>query len=115
MDDDAKLVTYEHYVEMLIDASFRDAAEIEAGLLAWSEKHAPIWREQGYDEQWVRQRIEMAQASRGLHRRLKPQGLTMLEIREHTCSRGGYVLLHSPLAGKTGMNTEEKQNGAGWK
>jgi hypothetical protein len=82
MEDDAILVTREQYVEMLIDASFKDAAEIEFGLLSWCERHTRIWREQGYDELWIRQRIETAQASRGLHRNLKEQGLTMLEIRE---------------------------------
>jgi len=79
---DATLVTREQYVEMLIDASLREASEMEAGFLSWCERHAPIWREQGYDETWIRQRIEMAQGTRGLHRTLKLKGLTMLEIRE---------------------------------
>src|SRR5487761_376715 len=82
MGEDALLVTRKQYVEMLIDASFRDAAGIEKGLLAWSEQHAPTWRAQGYDEVWIRQRIEMAQTTRSLHRTLKQQGRTMLEIRE---------------------------------
>jgi hypothetical protein len=81
MEDDATLITREQYVEMLIDASFKDAAEIESGFMGWCEQHVPVWREQGYDEMWVRQRIEMAQITRGLHRKLKEQGLTMLEIR----------------------------------
>jgi hypothetical protein len=76
------LVTREQYIEMLIDASFRDASEMEAGFLSWCQRHVPNWREQGYDETWIRQRIEMAQRTRGLHRTLKQQGLTMLEIRE---------------------------------
>jgi hypothetical protein len=82
MEDDATLVTREQYVEMLIDASFKDAAEIESGFMGWCEQHVPVWREQGYDETWVRQRIEMAQITRGLHRKFKEQGLTMLEIRD---------------------------------
>ena len=82
MNNDATLVTREQFMEMLIDASFKDAAEIEWGFMSWCEQHAPTWREQGYDETWIRQRIEMAQISRGLHRTLKQQGLTMLEIRE---------------------------------
>jgi hypothetical protein len=36
----------------------------------------------GYDETWLRQRIETAQITRGLHRQLKQKGLTILEIRE---------------------------------
>jgi hypothetical protein len=82
VEDNVNLVTREQYIEMLIDASFKDAAEIEFGLLSWCERHSATWREQGYDEMWIRQRIETAQASRGLHRTLKEQGLTMLEIRE---------------------------------
>jgi hypothetical protein len=82
MEEDGALVTREQYVEMLIDASFRDASEMEAGFLSWCQRHAPIWRQQGYDETWIRQRIEMAQRTRGLHRTLKQQGLTMLEMRE---------------------------------
>src|SRR5437588_10424271 len=82
MEEDAALVTREQYVEMLIDASFQDASEMEVGFLSWCERHVCIWREKGYDETWIRQRIEMAQRTRGLHRTLKQRGLTMLEIRE---------------------------------
>ena len=82
MGDDVTLVTREQYVEMLIDASFKDAAKIESGFMGWCEQHVPVWREQGYGETWVRQRIEMAQITCGLHRELKEQGLTMLEIRD---------------------------------
>src|SRR5260221_2083645 len=82
MEDHADLVTREEYVEMLIDASFKDAAKIELRFMSWCEKHVPVWREQGRDETWIRQRIEMAQINRGLHRTLKEQGLTMLEIRD---------------------------------
>jgi hypothetical protein len=82
MEDDVNWVTREQYIEMLIDASFKDVAEIEVGFLSWCERHSATWREQGYDEMWIRQRIEMAQVSRGLHRTLKEQGLSMLEIRE---------------------------------
>src|SRR6266567_2828635 len=82
MEDDAPLVTRERYVEMLIDASFQEAAEIESGFMGWCEQHVSVWREQGYDETWVRQRIEMAQITRGLHCQFKQQGLTMLEIRD---------------------------------
>src|SRR5215467_6154431 len=82
MGDDAPLVTREQYVEMLIDASFQEAAELEAGFMIWCEQHVPVWREQGYDEMWVRQRIEMAQSTRRLHRKLKEQGFAMLEIRD---------------------------------
>jgi hypothetical protein len=82
MEEDAALVTREQYIEMLIDASFRDASEMESGFLSWCERHVPIWRQWGYDETWVRQRIAMAQRTRGLHHTLKQQGLTMLEIRE---------------------------------
>jgi hypothetical protein len=82
MEEDAALMTREQYVEMLIDASFQDASKMESGFLSWCQRHVPIWREQGYDETWIRQRIEMAQRTRGLHRTLKQQGLTMLEMRE---------------------------------
>ncbi len=82
MVDDSTLMTREQYVEMLIDASLRDASEMESGFMSWCERHVPIWRQQGYDETWIRQRIEMAQITRGLHRTLKQQGLTMLEMRE---------------------------------
>jgi len=81
MEDDAPLVTREQYVEMLIDASFKDAAEIESGFMNWCEQHVSVWREQGYNETWVRQRIEMALITHGLHRKFKKQGLTMLDIR----------------------------------
>jgi hypothetical protein len=82
MEVDATLVTREQYIERLIDASFWDASEMESGFMSWCERHVPIWREQGYDETWIRQRIEMAQRTRGLHRTLKQQGQTMLEMRE---------------------------------
>src|SRR5579864_870726 len=75
-------MTREQYVEVLIDASCRDASEMETGFLSWCERHVPIWRKQEYNEAWVRQRIEMAQTTRRLHRTFKEQGLTMLEIRE---------------------------------
>jgi hypothetical protein len=82
MEEDAILVTREQYIEMLIDASFRDASEMELGFLSWCKRHVLLWREQGHDETWIRQRIDMAQRTRRLHRTLKEQGLTMLEIRE---------------------------------
>ena len=82
MEEDTTLVTREQYIEMLIDASFRDASEMEAGFTFWCEKHVPTWRQQGHDETWIRQRIETAQITRGCHRTLKEQGLTMLEIRD---------------------------------
>jgi hypothetical protein len=89
MEDDAPLVTREQYVEMLIDASFQEAAAIESGFMDWCEQLVPTWHEQGYDETWVRQRIETAQITRNLHRRFKEQGLTMLEIRDEL--RKAYV------------------------
>ena len=82
MEEDATLVTREQYIEMLIDASCWDASEMESGFMSWCERHVPTWRKQGYDETWIRQRIETAQSTRGLHRKLKEQGLTMLEIRD---------------------------------
>src|SRR5258708_9139966 len=82
MEEDATLVTREQYIEMLIDASFRDASEMESGFTSWCERHVPTWRKQEYDETWIRQRIETAQISEGLNRKLKEQGLTMLEIRD---------------------------------
>ncbi len=71
MEEDANLLTREQYLEMLIDASFRDASEMESGFMSWCEQHVPTRRQQGYDETWIRQRIEMAQSTRGLHRTLK--------------------------------------------
>ena len=82
MKEEIRLLTREQYIEMLIDSSFRDASALEAGFLSWCEHHVPIWRKQDYDETWIRQRIETAQSSRNLHRQLREQGLTMLEIRE---------------------------------
>jgi hypothetical protein len=82
MEEDAILVTREQYIEMLIDASFRDASEMESGFMSWCKRHVLLWREQGHDETWIRQRIAMAQRTRRLHRTLKEQGFTMLEIRE---------------------------------
>jgi hypothetical protein len=82
MEEDATLVTREQYIEMLIDASFRDASEMESGFVPWCEHHIPVWRKQGYGEIWIRQRIETAQISRGLHCQLKQQSLTVLEIRD---------------------------------
>ena len=61
MEEDVNLVTHEQYIEMLIDASFRDASEMESGFTSWCERHVPTWRQQGYDETWIRQRIETAQ------------------------------------------------------
>src|SRR5258706_13763798 len=55
---------------------------MESGFTSWYERHVPTWRRQGYDETWIRQRTETAQITRGLHRKLKEQGLTMLEIRD---------------------------------
>ena len=82
MEEDATLVTREQYLEMLVDASCWDASEMESGFMSWCERHVPTWRKLGYDETWIRQRIETAQTARGLHRKLKEQGCTMLEIRE---------------------------------
>lgn len=82
MESGNTLVTRAQYVEMLIDASFQDASEIEAGFLSWCKKHVPVWREHGYGEEWIRLRIHSAQATRSLHRTLKQKGLTMLEIRD---------------------------------
>lgn len=82
MNEDAALMTREQYVEMLVDASCWDASSMEAGFLSWCERHVPVWRKLGYGEPWIRLRIEMAQTTRGLHRTLKEQGLTMLQIRE---------------------------------
>jgi hypothetical protein len=82
MEEDAILVTREQYLEMLIDASCWDASEMESGFTSWCERHVPTWRRQGYDETWIRQRIETAQITRDLHRTLTELGLTMLEMRE---------------------------------
>jgi hypothetical protein len=82
LQEDATQVTREQYLEMLIEASCWEASEMESGFMSWCERHVPTWRKLGYDETWTRQRIEMAQITRGLHRKLKEQGLTMLEIRD---------------------------------
>ncbi len=82
MQENAYLVTRDQYTEMLIDASFQDASALEHGFMPWCLHHAPIWRQQGHDETWIRLRIESAQRTCALHRRLKEQGLSMLEIRE---------------------------------
>ena len=82
MKEDARLMTREQYIEMLIVASCRETSEMESGFMSWCERHVPTWREQGYDETWIRRRIEMAQNTRGLSSTLKQQGLTMLEMRE---------------------------------
>lgn len=50
MEEDATLVTREQYIEMLIDASFGDASEMESGFMSWCERHVPTWHKQGYDE-----------------------------------------------------------------
>lgn len=82
MEEDIPAVTREQYVEMLIEASCWEASEMEPGFLPWCQQHVPIWRQRGYDETWIRRRIEMAQTTRGLHRTMKQQVMTMLEIRE---------------------------------
>lgn len=82
MEEKAMLVSREHYIEMLVDASFQDASEMESGFMAWCQKHTSVWREQGHDELWIRLRIESAQATRNLHRTLRQKGMTMLEARE---------------------------------
>lgn len=82
MNEDTTLMTREQYIEVLVDASCWDASGMEAGFLSWCERHVPIWRKLGYGETWIRLRIDMAQTTRALHRTLKEQGLTMLQIRE---------------------------------
>ena len=82
MQEGPRLGTRDQYIEMLIDASFRDATALEKGFLSWCSHHVPIWRQLGHDETWIRLRIEAAQHTRDLHRMLKEQGRTMLEIRE---------------------------------
>ena len=82
MEEDTTLVTREQDIEMLAEASCWDASEMDSGFMSWSQGHVPTWRQQGYDETWIRQRIGMAQITRGLHRKLKEQGCTMLEIRD---------------------------------
>jgi hypothetical protein len=82
MEENATAVTRDQYLEMLVEASCWDATEMESSFLSWCERHVPVWRRLGHDETWIRQRIEMAQITRGLHRTLREQGLTMLEIRE---------------------------------
>ncbi len=82
MKENVRLVTREQYIEMLIDASFQDASEMEEGFMSWCEHHVPIWRQQGHDEMWIRQRIETARITHGCHRTLKARDMTMLEIRE---------------------------------
>src|SRR5690348_3288118 len=63
---------------MLVEASCWEASEMESGFLSWCKRHVPTWRKRGYDETWIRQRIETAQITRGLHRELKQKGLTHL-------------------------------------
>lgn len=82
MEENVPLVTCEQYIEMLVEASCWEASEMESGFLSWCKRHVPTWRKRGYDETWIRQRIETAQITRGLHRELKQKGLTILEIRE---------------------------------
>jgi len=55
---------------------------MESGFMSWCERHVLLWREQGQDATWIRQRVDIAQRTRRLHRTLKEQGLTTLEIRE---------------------------------
>ena len=54
MEEHIRLVTREQCIEMLIDASFQDASEMEASFMYWCEQHVPIWRQQGHDETWIR-------------------------------------------------------------
>jgi hypothetical protein len=68
MEEDANLVNREQYIEMLIDASFWDASEMESGFTSWCERHVPTWRKQGYDESWIRQRIETAHGTLSFNR-----------------------------------------------
>ena len=82
MEENTTCLTHEQYIEMLIDASLRDASEIEVGFMSWCERHVPVWRSQEHNETWIRQRIEAAQSTRSLLRTLKEQGLTMLAICE---------------------------------
>jgi hypothetical protein len=82
LEENVPLVAREQYIEMLVEASCWGASEMESGFLSWCERHVPTWRKLGYDEIWIRQRIETAQITRGLHRELKQKGLTILEIRE---------------------------------
>ncbi len=78
----APMMTHEQYVDMLIDTSFREAAEMESGFMVWCAQHVPIWRKLGHDETWIRLRVATAQRTHGLHRTLKEQGLTILQMRD---------------------------------
>lgn len=65
-----KTCRYCSYCDLLI--AHRDELD---HFIGWCEQHVPFWCEQGYDETWVHQRIEMAQITRNLHRTFKKQGL----------------------------------------
>lgn len=82
MAEGGVLMTREQYAELLAEASFREAALMERGLLIWGEKHVPHWREHGRDEQWIRQRIKLAQSTRSLHRAMRQRGWSIMEIFE---------------------------------
>lgn len=47
MKDDMPFMTREQYIDLLIDASFREAAELKSGFMDWCEQHGTIlldWR-----------------------------------------------------------------------
>jgi len=60
LEENVLLVTREQYIEMLVEASYWEASEMEFGFLSWCERHVPTWRKLGNDETWIRQRIETA-------------------------------------------------------
>ncbi len=79
---DEKRISREAYVELLAEASLREADEMELGFGAWCESHVPAWRQMGRDETWIRQRIESAQSTRKLHEAMKARGLTREQRRQ---------------------------------
>lgn len=75
-------ITRAEYVELLTDASMREADEMEEGFAAWCELNAPQWRKAGRDEMWIRYRIESAQSTRALHDVLKKKGYSRAKRRQ---------------------------------
>ena len=69
-------------VDRLIDGVLREVEGMENDFAGWLEREAPRWRAHGYDETWIRLRMENAQAIRKLNRVMKAQGATEAQRRQ---------------------------------
>lgn len=87
------LMTQAQYVEVLIDGFLEETALLSKGFAAWSERHVPFWRKHGYGEEWIRERIALAQGSRRLAATFARKHFDQYQIRD--ALRETYADAHS--------------------